>query len=161
MKPKNKRLGRKILSTLTALSLSAAVFAVPCAPSLTVNAGTITNIVTGRWAAIGLEYFERGVMRALGSAAAHAENETVATILSKTKRLLGNPQSNALGDIKALCMEMNQKLTYLTGIVEKNNTYVSTELKKLEQKISMTAYNDCIDDLKEIDRKLQASEACH
>ena len=150
MKPKNKRLGRKILSTLTALSLSAAVFAVPCAPSLTVNAGTITNIVTGRWAAIGLEYFERGVMRALGSAAAHAENETVATILSKTKRLLGNPQSNALGDIKALCMEMNQKLTYLTSVVQNNNTYVSKELQKIDQKISRTNYNNCINNLEEI-----------
>lgn len=74
-------MGRKLLSGLTALSLSAAMVVLPVVPSLTVNAGTVINIITGKWGAIAMEYLERGTMRAIGSAAAHAETEVVADIL--------------------------------------------------------------------------------
>ena len=100
MPAKTRRWGKKLLSIFTALSLSAAMFILPVAPSMTANAGTITNIITGRWGAIALEYIERGTMRAIGSAAAHAETEAVANILSTTKKFLGNPMSTMLADIK-------------------------------------------------------------
>ena len=48
MPAKTRRWGKKLLSIFTALSLSAAMFILPVAPSMTANAGTITNIITGR-----------------------------------------------------------------------------------------------------------------
>ena len=151
MKPKFKRLSKKLMSIFTALSLTFAMFIMPGNLSENVKAGTLVNIVTGKWAAIGLEYFERGAMRALGAAASHAENETVSTILTKTKRLLGNPQSNALADIKQLCMQMNAKLDYLIKTANENNTYVSERLDQIDQKISRSDYNECINDVRDVD----------
>ena len=151
MKPKFKRLSKKLMSIYTALSLTFAMFILPGNLSENVKAGTLVNIVTGKWAAIGLEYFERGAMRALGAAASHAENETVSTILTKTKRLLGNPQSNALADIKQLCMQMNAKLDYLIKTANENNTYVSERLDQIDQKISRSDYNECINDVRDVD----------
>lgn len=58
MKPKFKRLSKKLISIFTALSLTFAMFVLPGSLSENVKAGTLVNIVTGKWAAIGLEYFE-------------------------------------------------------------------------------------------------------
>ena len=151
MKLKSRQLGKKLMSIITTLSLCAAMFIMPGSLSRNVQAGTLVNIVTGKWAAIGLEYFERGAMRALGAAATHAENETVSTILTKTKRLIGNPQSNLLGDIKQLCVQMNAKLDALNTTINENNKYVSKKLEELAKQISKNEYNNCMDAIMDIE----------
>ena len=108
MQQRLKRLGKSMLSIIMSLSIIATCLSLTALPSNEVQAGTITNIITGKWAAIGLEYLERGAMRTLGSAAAHADNDAVSDILSTTKRFLSNPQSNTLADIKKLCVQISQ-----------------------------------------------------
>ncbi len=128
MKPKVSRMGKKALSLITALSLSVMMFILPARTSLTANAGTVANLITGRWSAIALEYIERGTMRAIGSAAAHAENETIATILTTTKKFLGSPMSNTLADIKKMCAEMNAKLDKISAMMENNQNVLTAKL---------------------------------
>ena len=140
MKPKTKRWGRKLLSGLTALSLSAAMVALPVAPSLTVKAGTVANLLTGKWAAIALEYIERGTMRAIGSAAAHAESEMVADILTTTKKLLGSPMSNTLTDIKKMCTQMNAKLDNIMKMMGTNQSILEAKLDAVTEANLRTNY---------------------
>ena len=140
MPAKTRRWGKKLLSIFTALSLSAAMFILPVAPSMTANAGTITNIITGRWGAIALEYIERGTMRAIGSAAAHAETEAVANILSTTKKFLGNPMSTMLADIKKMCMEMNAKLDKILSAISTSQNQLNSQLKNIQEGQARTNY---------------------
>lgn len=128
MKPKTKRMGRKLLSVFTALSLSAVFAATPVMPSLTAHAGATINILTGRWGAVAMEYLERGILRTIGSAAAHAENEAVADILTTTKKLLASPMSSTLGDIKKMCAQMNAKLDNISRMISNNQDILVSKL---------------------------------
>ena len=140
-----------MLSIIMSLSIIATCLSLTALPSNEVQAGTITNIITGKWAAIGLEYLERGAMRTLGSAAAHADNDAVSDILSTTKRFLSNPQSNTLADIKKLCVQMNNKLDALSNTINKNNSYISGKLQNISKQIDQNSYNSCVTSVKNID----------
>ncbi len=151
MQQRLKRLGKSMLSIIMSLSIIATCLSLTALPSNEVQAGTITNIITGKWAAIGLEYLERGAMRTLGSAAAHADNDAVSDILSTTKRFLSNPQSNTLADIKKLCVQMNNKLDALSNTINKNNSYISGKLQNISKQIDQNSYNSCVTSVKNID----------
>ena len=67
------------------------------------------------------------------------------------KRLIGNPQSNLLGDIKQLCVQMNAKLDALNTTINENNKYVSKKLEELAKQISKNEYNNCMDAIMDIE----------
>ena len=151
MPAKTRRWGKKLLSIFTALSLSAAMFILPVTPSLTASAGTISNIITGKWGAIALEYIERGTMRAIGSAAAHAETEAVSNILSTTKKFLGSPMSNTLADIKKMCAEMNAKLDMILTAVSECQNQLSAQLSNIQEGQARANYETKKNSLNKID----------
>ena len=153
MKPKTKRLGRKLLSVFTALSLSAAIVGTPVLPSLTANAGATINILTGRWGAVAMEYLERGILRTIGSAAAHAENEAVADILTTTKKLLASPMSSTLGDIKKMCAQMNAKLDNISRMISNNQDILVSKLDAVTEqqlKDNYTTQKGKLDSIKNV-----------
>ncbi len=114
------------------------------------SAGTIANLVTGNFTAIGLEYLERTVLRGLGAAASRADNEAVSQILTKTKRLLGNPTSNAISDLTQLCKQMDQKLTMIQNSIKANDLYLDARLTELQEDINKTTYDTKATELNEL-----------
>ena len=142
MKPKLKRLGRKLLSVTTVLSILAALVCTPALTSLTADAGATINILTGRWGAVAMEYLERGIMRTIGSAAAHAENEAVADILTTTKKFLASPMSSTLGDIKKMCAQMNAKLDNIAKMISNNQDILVSKLDAITEQTLKDNYSN-------------------
>ncbi len=153
MKPKPKHLGRKLLSVFTAVSLLAAIVSTPVSPSMTANAGATINILTGSWGAVAMEYLERGILRTIGSAAAHAENEAVADILTTTKKFLASPMSSTLGDIKKMCAQMNAKLDNISKMMSNNQQILESKLDAVTEqqlKDNYTAQKSKLDTVKNV-----------
>jgi len=153
MKPKPKHMGRKLLSVFTAVSLLAAIVSTPVSPSMTANAGATINILTGRWGAVAMEYLERGILRTIGSAAAHAENEAVADILTTTKKFLASPMSSTLGDIKKMCAQMNAKLDNISKMMSNNQQILESKLDAVTEqqlKDNYTAQKSKLDTVKNV-----------
>lgn len=142
-----KKLMRKICSVFTVLSILASVIIVPVSTSMTANAGTVTNIITGKWGAIAMEYLERGIMRTIGSAAAHTENEVVADILTTTKKFLSSPMSNTLGDIKRMCDQMNKKLDNIANMISNNQNILESKLDAITEQTLKDNYSNKKDTL--------------
>ena len=142
MKPKLKRLGRKLLSVTTVLSILAALVCTPALTSLTADAGATINILTGRWGAVAMEYLERGIMRTIGSAAAHAENEAVADILTTTKKFLASPMSSTLGDIRNMCAQMNAKLDNIASMISNNQNILENKLDAITEQTLKDNYSN-------------------
>lgn len=107
------------------------------APSLQ---GTISNLITGNFGAIGLEYLERGIMYGMG-VAANSSNSTVSEIFSWTKRLLGNPQSNALGEIKKLCQQISQQIDALSWDMQANTSHLEANIQELQTSVDRNNYD--------------------
>ena len=147
---KQKKLMRKTFSVITALSVLSSVVVLPITTSTPANAGMVSNIVTGKWGAVGMELFKKTTMRALGAAANHAENDTVASILTKTKSLLTDPTSRTLGEIKNLCYEMNEKPDDISNMIDDNQKELIKKLNGIASSDLETQFKDKKEALKNI-----------
>ena len=153
MKTRTKKgLMRTASGMVAAVMLSVnAMSAVPVIKPIDASAGTISNLVTGKFAAIGLEYFERAVMRGLTEAATQTQNEAISEILTKTKRVLSNPTSNALSDLTKLCKQIDMEVKAIDQKITANNAEMSKRIEELKGLVAYGTYSGYAEKMGKLD----------
>lgn len=135
-----KRIACAALSFCILFSSSITAFAGTFTQEAPNRRGAITSIVTGNWGALGMEYLERAVMFGVGQAASHTDG-TLSDVLSFTKRILGNPQSAALGKITELCQQISQQITQLQGELFSTTAQLEENIQKLQTSVDRNNYD--------------------
>lgn len=134
---------KQMLATLVSLSILASSSTTTLAatyPEAPSHRGTVANLVIGNWGAIGLEYLERGVMRGIGAAASHTDG-TMSDILKFTKKILGNPQSTALGEIRALCEQIMNQIYALQSNIYSTTASLEGSIQHLQETVDRNNYD--------------------
>ena len=135
-----KRIACTVLSLCILLPSSITTLAGTVTRNVPDRRGAITSIVTGNWGALGMEYLERAVMFGVGQAASHTDG-TLSDVLSFTKRILGNPQSAALGKITELCQQISQQITQLQGELFSTTAQLEENIQKLQTSVDRNNYD--------------------
>ena len=134
---------KRLLAVLVSLSILASSSTMTLAatyPEAPSHRGTVANLVIGNWGAIGLEYLERGVMRGIGAAASHTDG-AMSDILKFTKKILGNPQSTALGEIRALCEQIMNQIYALQSNIYSTTASLEGSIQHLQGTVDRNNYD--------------------
>lgn len=104
---KTVKLGRGILSVLLVIMMMVSMIAVSFT---SVQAGVISNVITGNWRAIVLGTVERSTVFSLGKAMDSTSDETFSTVLSWTRRIVGGAQVAVNSQIISMCQQISAQL---------------------------------------------------